>query len=143
MCGLQRAEPVGCQSRQGCRGRSFSAFEEEYTYESSHGFLATGQVLHVAEALQRRHGVVFDTAEIWLVCLFEVEICLASEGETGCPGQFLVHLVDLAGDVVVGLCEELLSVFLDFVKSVFGLFGGVAADFELLVCRFEASLGAF
>lgn len=38
--------------------------------EGGHCFFAAGEVLHVAEALQWGHGVVFDTREVGFVVIF-------------------------------------------------------------------------
>ena len=42
--------------------------------ERGHGLFAAGEVLHVAEALEGGHGVVFDAIEVRLVAVFHVEI---------------------------------------------------------------------
>ena len=55
-------------------GRRLVAVDGEEEGEGGHGFLAAGEVLHVAEALERGHGVVFDAVEVGLVGVFDVEV---------------------------------------------------------------------
>ena len=42
--------------------------------EGGHGLFATGEMLHVAETLERGHGVVLEAGCIGLVGFFGVEI---------------------------------------------------------------------
>ena len=44
--------------------------------EGGHCFFAAGQVLHVSEAFERRHGVVFQPGEVGLVGVFYVQIAM-------------------------------------------------------------------
>lgn len=55
-------------------GRRLVAVHGEEEGQRGHGFLAAGQVLHIAEAFERRHGVVFDAVEVGFVAVFHVEI---------------------------------------------------------------------
>lgn len=55
-------------------GRRLVAVHGEEEGERGHGFLTPGQVLHVPEAFEGRHGVVFDAVQIGLVAVFHVEI---------------------------------------------------------------------
>lgn len=50
------------------------AVDGEEESERGHGFFAAGEVFHVAEALEGRHGVVFDAVEVGLVAIFHVEV---------------------------------------------------------------------
>jgi hypothetical protein len=63
--------------------------------EGSHRLLTTGKMLHVTEALEGRHGMVFDARQIWAVAVLDVEICLTSEREGGGAGEILVDVGNL------------------------------------------------
>ena len=55
-------------------GRGLVAVDGEEEGEGGHCFFAAGEVLHVAEALEGGHGVVFDAVEVGLVAIFHVEV---------------------------------------------------------------------
>lgn len=42
--------------------------------ESSHGLLSSREMLHIPEALQRRHGVVLDSGKVGLIRVLDIEI---------------------------------------------------------------------
>lgn len=42
--------------------------------EGRHCLLAPGEVLHVAETLERRHGVILDTIQVGLVGVFNIQV---------------------------------------------------------------------
>lgn len=42
--------------------------------QGRHGLLAARKVVHVSEALERRHRVVFDAGEVGLVGVFDIEV---------------------------------------------------------------------
>lgn len=55
-------------------GRRLVAVHGEQEGQRRHGFLASGEVLHVAEPLEGRHGVVFDSVQVGFVAVFHVQI---------------------------------------------------------------------
>lgn len=55
-------------------GRWLVAVHGEQEGERRHCFLAAGEVLHVAEPLEGRHGVVFDSVQVGFVAVFHVKI---------------------------------------------------------------------
>lgn len=62
-------------------GGGLVAVHGEEEGQRRHGFFAAGEVLHVAEAFERRHGVVFDSVEVGLVGVFDVEVAFLGGGE--------------------------------------------------------------
>lgn len=91
-------------------GRGLIGVDGEEEGESGHGLFSSGEMLHVAETLHRRHGVVLDAVEVGLVGVFHVEVSGTTDGEGGAAGELLVDTLDLLGDVVEGLLEEVESV---------------------------------
>jgi hypothetical protein len=83
-------------------------------------FLATTQMLHIPEALQRGHSVVFQAGKIGLGAVFHVEVGLAAERELAALGQIFVGAADVFGDVVEGFLEEVETLLLDVFKVLFG-----------------------
>lgn len=107
-----------------------------------HGLLATREVLHVAESLERRHGVVFDAGEVRRVAVFDVEVGLAAEREGGAAGEVFVDVGDLFGDVRESFVEEVEALLLHLIEGLFGVFGCEACVFEVLFGGFEAGFHA-
>lgn len=52
--------------------------------ESSHCLLASGEMLHVSESLERGHGVVFDAVEVGFFGVFDVEISIVQGTVSRC-----------------------------------------------------------
>lgn len=83
--------------------------------KGGHCLFAAGEVFHVSEALERRHGVVFDAVEIRLVRVFDVEVAmmvnmcnvylrtgnlrLSAQWVVGTPCKLAVDGTDLLRDV--------------------------------------------
>jgi transposase-like protein len=49
-------------------GRRLEAVDREEKRKSRHGALAAAELVHVAEALERRHCVVLDALKVRLLC---------------------------------------------------------------------------
>lgn len=63
------------------KGGRLVAVDGEEEGESGDGFLAAGEVLHVTEAFEGGHGVVFYPREVGLVTIFYVEVAKGGGGE--------------------------------------------------------------
>ena len=55
-------------------GRRLIAVDCEKKGEGGHGLFAAREMIHVSEAFERWHGVVFDAGEIGLIGVFDVEV---------------------------------------------------------------------
>lgn len=54
--------------------RRLVAVNGEQERQSRHRLLPAGEVLHIAKALEGRHGVIFDSVQVGFVAVFHVEI---------------------------------------------------------------------
>jgi hypothetical protein len=117
------------------------AMDRKQQRQRRNRLLATGQVLHVAEPFERRHGVIFEAGEVWLGRVFHVEVGLAAEGELGGFGQILVGPADVLGDVREGFHEQVVPLLLDVFEGAFGGRRALARVGEVRVDGGEARFG--
>jgi len=100
----ERGRMVGMDCKQKCQGGD--------------SLFSTTKLLHVAEALHRRHRVELETTFVRLLCVIEAEIGLASERMFATLGHISVDSLESTINVVEGLVEAFSSHCLDSLECL-------------------------